>query len=257
MTRTALIGHTGFVGGTLARASGWDDTFNSSNIADIAGQSYELLVCAGVSAVKWMANMDPEADQAGIARLMHALAQARVRELILVSTIDVYPDPAAGGTEDTPIDPAANHPYGRHRLELERWAAARFPLLRIIRLPALFGAGLRKNAIFDLLHSNMLASINPAGRFQWYPLDRLWTDIATARENNLHLVNLFPEPIPMSRIVDGLFPGAPIGPERLPAPTYDVQTRHGPLFGGNDRYIMNEDAVFTALQAFVAAERAP
>jgi nucleoside-diphosphate-sugar epimerase len=256
MTRNGLIGHTGFVGGRLARAASWDACYNSSNVADLAGQSFDLLVCAGVSAVKWLANKEPEADRAGIVRLTDALGQAKARELVLISTIDVYPDPAAGGNEYTVIDSAANHAYGRHRLGLERWAAERFETLRIVRLPALFGSGLRKNAIFDLLHGNMVDSINPAGMFQWYPLQDLWQDIATVRAHDLGLVNLFSEPVRMSRIIDALFMGAPVGPERLPGPVYDVRTCHGALFGGDEHYIMNADSVLDAIATFVGSERA-
>lgn len=256
MPRTALIGHSGFVGGTLARATTWDACFNSTNIGDIAGQSFDLIVCAGVSAVKWLANKDPAADQAGIDRLTGPLGQARTRELVLISTIDVYPDTAAPATEDTPIDPTANHAYGRHRAALESWARDRFATVRIIRLAALFGTGLRKNALYDLLHDNMVDALNPAGVFQWYPTDRLWADIGVARANNLTLVNLFPAPLALSRIVDTFFPGAAVGPEKHPAPVYDLRTRHGRLFGGDDRHIMSADSVLDAMARFIAAERA-
>ena len=118
MSRSGLIGHTGFVGGTLMRARDWDALYNSANITEIADESFDLLVCAGVSAVKWLANKDPEADRAGIKRLTDPLSTVRAREVVLISTIDVYPDPARGGDEGTVIDPAVNHPYGRHRFEL-------------------------------------------------------------------------------------------------------------------------------------------
>ena len=254
--RTGLIGHTGFVGGTLARAASFDACFNSTNVDALRGQRFDLLVCAGVSAVKWLANKEPEGDRAGIARLTDALAEAEVGELVLISTIDVYPDPSVSGDEAMPIEPARNHAYGRHRLALERWCAQRFPLVRIVRLPALFGTGLRKNAIYDLLYDNMVSNINPAGVFQWYPLARLWADIETMRRERLELVNLFTEPLAMSRIIDGMFPNAVVGPAVQPAPRYDMQTRYGRLFGGGDRYIMDADAVFEAMSRYVAAARA-
>jgi len=256
MTRTALIGHTGFVGSTLARATAFDARYNSSTIDTIRGQHFDLVVCAGVSAVKWQANKDPAADRAGIARLTEALATADIAELVLISTIDVYPDPASGANEATPIDPAANHPYGRHRRELEQWCQQRFPRVHIIRLPALFGPGLRKNALYDLLHTHQLANINPAGVFQWYPLERLPTDIAIARAAGLGVVNLFSEPLALSRIIDAAFLAAAVGPATQPAPHYDLRTRHGPLFGGDARYIMPADHVLAALLRFVAVERA-
>ncbi len=256
MTRTALIGHTGFVGSNLARAASFDAGFNSTTIDTIRGQHFDLAICAGVSAVKWQANKNPDADRAGIARLTSALAEADIAELVLISTIDVYPDPASGADEATPINPAANHPYGRHRREFELWCQDHFPKVRIIRLPALFGPGLRKNALYDLLHGHMLANINPAGVFQWYPLERLHSDIATARAAGLGVVNLFPEPLAMSRIIAAAFPAAPVGPPTQPAPRYDLHTRHGARFGGDNRYIMPADAVLAALLRFVAAERA-
>ena len=256
MTATGLIGHTGFVGGTLARAAPFDACFNSTTVGALRGQHFGLLVCAGVSAVKWRANKEPDADRAGIARLTDALAETTADELILISTIDVYPDPASGGDESTEIDPSANHAYGRHRLQLERWCLARFPKVRILRLPALFGTGLRKNAIFDLLNDNMVGAINPAGVFQWYPTERLWADIAIARAHNLNLVNLFPEPLAMSAIIDAAFPAAAVGPPVHPGPRYDMQTRHGPLFGGNHRHVMDAAAALDAMLRYVAAASA-
>lgn len=254
--KTGLIGHTGFVGGTLLRQTAFDACYNSKTVGDLAGERFGLLVCAGVTAVKWQANRDPAADQAGIARLQAALSQAQADELVLISTIDVYPDPAAAGDEDTPIDPAANHSYGRHRFALEEWCRERFPRVRVIRLPALFGVGLRKNAVYDLLHGHMLGSINPAAAFQWYPLERLWADIGLARQAGLELVNLFPEPLPMHAIVEAAFPSAPVGPATQPAPRYDMRTRYGRLFGGGDRYLMDATACLAALCRFVEGARA-
>src|SRR5215469_14786624 len=101
---TGLIGHTGYVGGTLARSVCRAAMYNSKNIDSIRGRSFDLLVCAGVSAVKWLANKDPEADRAGIARLTDALAEVQAREFVLVSTIDVYPDPSSTLDEAAAID---------------------------------------------------------------------------------------------------------------------------------------------------------
>ena len=63
--RAALIGHSGFVGSNLARQTRFDSTYNSSNIESIAGQEFDLLVCAGVRAEKWIANANPDADRRG------------------------------------------------------------------------------------------------------------------------------------------------------------------------------------------------
>jgi len=253
----ALIGHTGFVGGTLLRERDFGTLVNSANVDSLRGRHFDLVVCAGVSAVKWMANKEPDADRAGIARLTDALAEVTAREFVLISTADVYPDPAAAADETTAIDDAGHHAYGRHRLALEAWVAARFPRVRIVRLPALFGTGLRKNALYDLLNHNMEGSINPAGVFQWYPMERLWADIGVVRRQELTLVNLVPEPLSMAGIIDRFFPGAPVGPARQPAPRYDLRTRFGAAFGHDrgDGYMLGAEAVLDAMGRYVARER--
>lgn len=253
--KAGLIGHTGFVGGTLLKTGTFDALYNSSNVEAMRGERFGLVVCAGVSAVKWQANKDPAADWAGIRRLMDALDGAHIEELVLVSTIDVYPAAGEGGDEATPIDGSTNHPYGRHRHALEQWCMERFPVVRVVRLPALFGPGLRKNAIYDLMHGNMLGSINPAGVFQWYPVARLWQDIGVARQEGLSMVNLFPEPLATRAILDHVFPGIEVGPAIEPGPRYDMQTRHGQPFGGDGRYVMDAGESLAALAAYVAGQR--
>ena len=42
--KTAIIGHTGFVGSNLLEAHAFDDLFNTSNIDQIAGREYDLVV---------------------------------------------------------------------------------------------------------------------------------------------------------------------------------------------------------------------
>ena len=253
--RTALIGHTGFVGGVLARDLAFDDCYNSSNIDDLAGRSYDLVICAGVSAAKWIANQDPDGDRARIERLTDALGQAQIHELVLISTIDVYPDPRLPSDETTPINPGANHAYGANRFALEQWAQERFPNLRIIRLPALFGEGLRKNALYDLLNDNDPQAINPLNSFQWYPTCRLSEHIGIVRRAGLSLVNLFTEPLAMGEIIRAFFPHSVVGPERAPALSYDVRTRYAELFGGANGYIYDSTLTLGEMARYVAAER--
>ena len=58
----ALIGYTGFVGSTLSKQAPFESLYRSTNIGEIAGQSFETVVCAGAPAQKWIANREPEAD---------------------------------------------------------------------------------------------------------------------------------------------------------------------------------------------------
>ena len=255
MSGSALIGFTGFVGGTLHRAGGFDLLINSKNTNDLRGGSFDLVICAGVSAAKWLANQQPENDRNAIAGIRDALDATEVKELILISTIDVYCDPSASSDENDVIDASRNHPYGRHRFELERWVADRFRKTRIIRLPALFGDGLKKNVIFDLLHGNQTEKINPLSVFQWYPLRRLASDIERIRASDIELINLFPEPIQTAEILDAFFPGAKVGPRTTPAPAYGLRTRYSQVFGGPPGYMLDRITVLGELAGFIAQER--
>lgn len=250
MIRTGLIGHTGFVGSTLDKTIQFSDQYNSKNIDDIAGRDFDLLICAGVRAEKWLANQDPENDWRNIEAVIARLETVTAREFILISTIDVYPDPASRGDEAEVIDADRNHAYGRHRFQLEQWAREKFPVCRIVRLAGLFGPGMKKNMIFDLMTGNMVDRINPTSCFQWYPIVRLAGDIEIVRRGNLDLVNLFPEPLPTDRILTRLFPQATTGPAERPAAQYDVRTRHADIFGGGGGYMMSEDASLAALEAY-------
>lgn len=253
---SALIGHTGFVGSTLLRQTGFDACFNTKNIQEMRGQSFDLVVCCGVSAVKWLANREPEKDWAGIAGLIDVLGAVKAKEFVLVSSVDVYASPAAQQDEAHNCILDANHPYGRHRLAFEHVVAGLYDTVRIVRLPALFGAGLKKNIIYDLLGGNMLDAINPASAFQWYDMSRLWSDLSIIRDRDLRLVNLMAEPVATGEILAACFPGTEVGAKAGPSARYDTCTRHGRLFGGDDRYAISAADSLAALARFVAAEKA-
>lgn len=245
----ALIGHTGFVGGTLLAQRNFGALYRSTDIDTIDGRHFDRIVCAGVTAVKWWANANPDEDRAGIDRLIRHLDRVETDRFVLISTVDVFGTPV-GVDETTPVPEPGLHPYGLHRAMLEDWVRRRFPVHHVIRLPALFGPGLKKNALFDLLHDNRLAFVDPASRFQWYPLERLADDIDRVQAAAIPLVNLVTEPVSMADIQARLFPGKALGGQSTPA-AYDIRTRHGPAFGGDPRYAIGAAAVMDAMDRFV------
>ncbi len=247
----ALIGHTGFVGSTLLRQCDFDATFNSRNIGQIDGQSFDQIVCAGVSAVKWLANKEPEADRQGIARLTDRLATVSAKHFVLISTIDVYRDPNGQTERDAPPTEGL-HPYGLHRLALEAFVAERFPSHTIVRLPALFGTGLKKNALFDLMTLNMTDRIVPNAAFQWYPLRRLGADLQTLVDAGLRLVNVTAEPVTMEAIRSRFFPGVAIAAPVATPPRYDLRSVYDSVLGGQGGYHLGAAAVLDEMAAFLA-----
>jgi len=249
----ALIGYTGFVGSNLLNQQKFDDCYNSSNISEIENKNYDQVICAGVSAVKWMANREPDKDRANIQGLIKHLKTVKTEKIILISTVDVYPNPI-NVDENSPIDIDTCHAYGKHRLELENFVSNEFDSL-IIRLPGLFGAGLKKNIIYDFLNDNNIEQINPKGIFQFYSLDHLSSDIEKAVKNNLKLLNISSEPTSVKEIA-----GICLGHEfqndmDAPGITYDYKSCYAEVFGGQNGYLYNKEQVFSDLKTYIDREK--
>ncbi len=252
---TALIGYTGFVGTTLLRQHRFDALYRSTNIADIAGQSYDTIICAGASAKKWMANKEPSADLESIEKLMSCLCEVKCKNFVLISTVDVFKNPV-GVDESSAVDETDLHPYGLHRRMLERFVEAKFPEHLIVRLPGLVGPGLRKNAVYDLLNKNNVEAIDSRAIFQFYPMVNLKHDIDTAWQERLNLVHLTSEPISMSEVAAGGFDRKLAGGEFFPAVPvrYDFRSRHAKLFGGYGGYQYSKREVQLAIIAYAQGE---
>lgn len=250
---TALIGHTGFVGGNLSRQHRFDDLYRSADIAAIEGKTYDLVVSAGASSLKWKANLDPAADREAIRKLTDSLRTVRAGTFVLISTVDVYDRPV-GVDEDSVPHPDRMAPYGRNRWTLEEFARERFDAV-VVRLPNLFGLGLKKNIIYDLLHDNNVDQIHPDAVLQWYGLDHLWADIERVLQNGLRVMNVATEPWKTRELVREVFGTDLRQRPSAPAPVYDFRTRHGLLWGKTGPYLYGKDEVASELRRFVVSER--
>ncbi|PZV05897.1 MAG: hypothetical protein DCF22_24340 [Leptolyngbya sp.] len=253
MFQTGLIGYTGFVGSNLNRLAPFDASYNTQNIAEIAEQAFETLVCAAPQAKKWWANQHPEEDCALVKQLINHLERTQVERFILISSIDVFPT-VVGVDETFDCASQENHAYGRNRLMLEQFVAAHFPLAHIVRLPGLFGPGLRKNVIFDMLNDNQPEKINPESAFQWYDVMRLWADLQAVVQADLRLVMWATEPVATKEIQARFFPTVAIGAEAGGTAFYDVHTCHGEALGGRGNYILTKEQVLQDIGRFVATE---
>jgi len=147
-----LVGNTGFVGHNLSKQHRFTYTFNSQNIMDAYGISPDLCVYSGIRAEKFRADHFPDEDLAHVQNALENIRKINPRHLVLISTVDVIPEMQIQDVyEDTLYNTANLTPYGEHRILLENEVRKLYPNTLIIRLPALFGQGLKKNFIFDLI----------------------------------------------------------------------------------------------------------
>lgn len=231
--RRALIGR-GFVGMNLDAPGRFTDRYNSENIEEMKGH-YNQIVIAAPYAVKWWANENSDADMDTVLQLQNVLGRCTADDVILISTVDAR----------------EQEPYGFHRRILEDFVRARFENARIVRLPALYGPGLKKNALFDLLNGKFGSGaseefkkrgyyIHPDDQFQFYNIIHLWSDLKGVAPGTL--VEFLPAPVTMGWIAEQA--GVKLEDTRVPVWKYDYHTPGG-------GYTETEEMVKEGLASFI------
>ncbi|CAB3673393.1 hypothetical protein LMG3458_01220 [Achromobacter deleyi] len=249
----ALIGFSGFVGSTLRKQADFKELYRSTNIHEIDKGQFDLVVCAGAPAQKWIANKDPADDLKKIEALIGHLKTIQCNTFVLISTVDVFKHPQ-GVDESSTIDETDLHAYGSHRRLLEKFVEQHFSKYLIVRLPGLVGPGLRKNVIFDFLNDNNLQAVESRGVFQFYPMVNLWYDIKTALQAGLSLIHLTAAPLSVADIASEGF-GREFTQQLGSTPAkYDMQTRHAALFGASGQYQYSGRETILAVRSYAQSE---
>lgn len=223
MSSTCIVGWTGFVGQTLASKIADADLYNSATIEDLSGRSYETIYFCGMPAEKWKINQNPAADYENTQKLIRVLRTVTAARFILISTVDIF-NCSVSQYEDG--EGFATHPYGGHRRLMEDFVRENFPTYNILRLPGLFGKGLKKNIIYDLIHDNQISAICPDSAFQWYNMDNINDDISSCIAEGITEINLVSPPILVRQIVETFFPEKILGLRGVNAVSYILKTRH-------------------------------
>lgn len=252
--KNALIGYSGFVGSTLRKQFDFQYFYRSTNINEIKGNEFDLVVCAGAPAVKWLANKEPENDKKNIENLIYHLSKIKAKKFILISTVDVFSSPNLSN-EETFVNKESLHAYGLHRRILEEFVERNFDDHIIVRLPGLVGPGLKKNIIYDFLNDNNISAIDSRSVFQFYPMVNLWKDIEIAIENSLKIIHLTSEPISTAEIADKVFGIKDFQNEVLDIPPkYDFQTNYVDIYEGKLNYQYSKKEVLLSIRSYAQSE---
>lgn len=235
---SALIGSTGFVGGHLQKSFEFTHTYNRVNISEIQGLDTDLLICAGLPAEKWKANMDPGSDWRNMANLAQDISSVRTKKAILISTIDVY-QPAVDVTEVDKPNYTGEGAYGRNRAWFEAFFASQFQNTLIIRLPGLFAADLRKNFIFDLMNNrtDQLDHVNKDSLFQFFDISKIWDFLNICLDRNVKLINFATEPVSAQEIANLFDVQLNDSGNKV---IYNMRSIHAYKFKGSDGYFRSK-----------------
>jgi nucleoside-diphosphate-sugar epimerase len=249
--KTALIGYTGFVGGNLMEQYRFDALYRSVNIEEIKGSEFDLVICAGAPAEKWKANQEPEKDARNIHRLIDCLSEVKAGRFVLISTVDVYKNPV-NVDEDTVPSAEGLHPYGAHRLELENFVRGKFTS-NVLRLPGLFGRGLKKNVIYDFIHSNNVDRIHSQSQYQFYDLAFLKQDIDRAIQEDIQVLNLSAEPISVQELAASCFQRKFDQMPDVPVARYDFKSKYSSAWGSKEGYLYSKAKILERIGLFCRA----
>ena len=245
----ALIGYSGFVGSNILSKHNFKNLYDINNISKIDRMEFDLIVCAAAPGIKWRANKYPKKDLENIHYLIKNLIKVKTKKIVLISTIDVY-HKVDKVDEDSIIDKNMLNPYGLHRRILEEFVQKHFDSTTI-RLPGVFGNGLKGNIIYDFLNKRF-DFIPKEGFFQFYYLKHLWKDISKALNNNLKILNISTEPISISELSMKIF-NIKSSKKWITnkKPYYDMHTKYGHLWGKEDSYLYSKSEILSEIKDFV------
>ena len=184
-------------------------------------------------------------------RLVGCLQKVEAGRAVIISTIDVYSN-TENVNEDTVIEISdTSQAYGKNRYLLERAVYEIFEDVLVVRLPGMFGPGLKKNAIYDLMHNNEVNKIHPDGTFQFYNVERFGAISRSRGSMELRLVNFATEPVTIRDIASHAFGFEFVNDPGTTPAKYDVRSVHAAIFGGQDGYLYNRKQVLQEIRKYV------
>lgn len=172
-----IIGGKGFIGSAIVRAccrrAIEHRILAHDTIDQFTGSSCDILINANGNSKKYMADREPlwEFD-ASVRSVRASLANIHAARYIHLSSCDVYPDCSSPGStrEDQILDVTKQSAYGFHKYLAEQCVMRYAPQWLIFRMGGFVGPGLKKNAVYDILHGGPLW-LNPRSELQFIHVD--------------------------------------------------------------------------------------
>lgn len=158
-----IIGGNGFVGSGIVRNCQKKGlayaVVTRENCEALAKKPCHILINANGNSKKYMADRDPDWEfEASVTSVHRYLTIFSYDKYIQLSSCDVYPDCSDqfGTVEDAPLSPSRQSTYGFHKYMAEQCVMHFAKDWLIFRMGGFVGPGLKKNAIYDLLHGPQL-----------------------------------------------------------------------------------------------------
>lgn len=92
------------------------------------------------------------------------------------------------------------------------------------------------------------------GVFQYYNLNRLWSDIELALENHICKLNLAVEPVTIQELYKKLTGEDFVNELSKPVPFFNYKTKHAALWNGANGYILTKEVVLEDLKRYIQSK---
>jgi nucleoside-diphosphate-sugar epimerase len=172
-----IIGGRGLVGSAFVRVCQAQNlphtVLDRDTYEQHVGEHCELLINANGNSRKPLAREKPLEDfDASVRSVRKSLEDFRYERYVHLSSCDVYADCSSPDTtrEDDVVQPALQSAYGFHKYLAEQCVQHRAKDWLIFRLGGFVGPGLKKNAIYDILHGGPLW-LDPQSELQFLHTD--------------------------------------------------------------------------------------
>lgn len=249
--KTGLVGYTGFVGGYLREIFPDASLYNSSNISEIAGENFDLLLISAMPAEKWKANKFPDEDKENLESLKAALTKVKADRVLLISTVDVFEEPTNVLETDVPVS-SVRQAYGINRRNFEEFIETNFPQPWIVRLPGLVGKGLKKNVIFDIKHGKPTSGVPINSIFQFYPMSWLERDLKIVLKLEPGYFHFAVEPISMLEICKEFgLNQASFAVQSSSAPVYNFKTKNAEAWEKSGQYLLDKNECLQEIDRYL------
>lgn len=254
MKNSCIIGYTGFIGGYLARQIKSKNLYNTKNIVNISKKNYDIVYCCAPSSAMWIAKKNPIEDFLNISNLIKNFKNIKTKKFILISTIEVYKKKNFCDENSSDFSNDV-YSYGYNRYLIEEAAKKIFKNLLIVRLPIVYGLGVKKNIIFDLKNNNNLDLLNLNDSLQFYPVEMLLKDLRLALKYGVSNINLCSEPIKVKNLLKFCLI-APIVDNPLNRSrkrTYNMRSVYSYIWK-NNKYTYKKDFILKDIKKFIYNE---
>jgi nucleoside-diphosphate-sugar epimerase len=247
----AIVGANGFIGRHLSKRLKIDEQYGRHNIKDLEKSNAKLFIIAAAPAAKWDANSNPEKDSENIDSLIISLQALNGKKCVLISTIDVFPNGMVFD-EDSIKPESIAEAYGRNRSRLEDALRDISSSTQILRLPGLYGPGLKKNLLYDLVTGKYVTGISPESKFQFYDIRSLLGHIWISFHLGLELVHLATEPVSVADIYRTCFMQNPPISD-APIISYSMQTKFAyELSGRGSRFLASSGETLAGIKSWAS-----